>query len=139
MAHVNYIHNIPFISIFLTMFGGIITPLFSNGKIAQKINLIIVCIVGVLSAILLGSVWQNKESFTFMMGHFPAPWGNELTAGPLEALMALTFSFVMATTLLGGAKFIQNDILAEKQNLYFVMINLLFVSMRALIDRKSVG
>ena len=37
MAHVNYIHNIPFISIFLTMFGGIITPLFSNGKIAQKI------------------------------------------------------------------------------------------------------
>ncbi len=138
MAHVNYIHNIPFISIFLTMFGGIITPLFSNGKIAQKINLIIVCIVGVLSTILLGSVWQNKESFTFMMGHFPAPWGNELTAGPLEALLALTFSFVMATTLLGGAKFIQNDILAEKQNLYFVMINLLFGSMLALIYTNDI-
>ena len=70
MAHVNYIHNIPFISIFLTMFGGIITPLFSNGKIAQKINLIIVCIVGVLSAILLGSVWQNKESFTYKYGNY---------------------------------------------------------------------
>ncbi len=133
MASVNYIHNIPFISIFLTMFGGIITPLFGNGKTAQKINLLIVCVVGVLSVILLGSVWQNQESFTFMMGHFPAPWGNELRAGPLEALLALAFSFVMGTTMLGGAKFVQNDILPEKQNLYFVMMNLLFGSMLALI------
>ena len=138
MEHVNYIHNIPFASIFLTMFGGIITPLFRNGKVAQKINFVIVCLVGILSMILLGSVWKNQESFTFMMGHFPAPWGNELHAGPLEALMALTFSFVMATTMLGGAKFIQNDILAEKQNLYFVMINLLFGSMLALIYTNDI-
>ena len=56
MGSVNYIHNIPFISIFLTMFGGIITPLFGNGKTAQKINLIIVCVVGILSVVLLGGM-----------------------------------------------------------------------------------
>ena len=133
MAHVNYIHNIPFISIFLTMFGGIITPLFSNGKIAQKINLIIVCIVGVLSAILLGSVWQNKESFTFMMGHFPAPWGNEIRAGVLEAGMALFFCMIMLLSLIGGQEHLNQEVEDTKINLYYIMVNLLLSSLLALI------
>ena len=30
MEHVNWIHNIPFFSIFLSMFCGIITPLIKN-------------------------------------------------------------------------------------------------------------
>ena len=25
------------------------------------------------------------ESFVYMMGHFPAPWGNEIKVGPLES------------------------------------------------------
>ncbi len=35
MAHVNFVHNIPFFSIFLAMFCGIITPLVKNGRPAK--------------------------------------------------------------------------------------------------------
>ena len=138
MTAIHYIQNIPFFSIFLAMFGGIVTPLFGNGKTAQKVNLIIVTLIGILSAMLLAYLWQKQESFTFMMGHFPAPWGNELRAGPLEALMALSFCCVMALTLIGGGRFVQNDVLPEKQNLYFVMMYLLFGSMLALIYTNDI-
>lgn len=106
MEHVNWIHNIPFFSIFLAMFCGIITPLIKNGKTAYKVHALMVLIVAIMSAILLVNVTTTGESFTFMMGHFPAPWGNELRAGPLEAMMALIFSVVMLLTTTGGQEFI---------------------------------
>lgn len=59
MEHVNLVHNIPFFSIFLAMFCGIITPLFKNGKVAHKIHMIMVLIVMIMSAILLMSVVKN--------------------------------------------------------------------------------
>ena len=93
--HLNLVHNIPFFSIFFAMFCGIITPLIKNGRVARYIHGTMVAIVGVLSAVLLVNVVQNGEAFTFMMGHFPAPWGNELRVGPLEALLAVLISVVM--------------------------------------------
>ncbi len=132
-GHVNLIHNIPFFSIFLAMFCGIITPLCKTGKMARRIHGAMVLIVGIMSAILLFSVTQNAETFTFMMGHFPAPWGNELRVGPLEALMATLFSVVMFLTITGGAEFIYAEVVPEKQNLYFIMLNALFGSMLALV------
>ena len=133
MHHVNLIHNIPFFSIFLAMFCGIITPLCNKGRTARRIHGVMVLTVGIMSAILLASVTKNQESFTFMMGHFPAPWGNELRAGPMEALMALVFSIVMFLTITGGSGFIYNEIVPDKQNLYFIMLNAAFGAMLALI------
>ncbi len=138
MTAVNYIQNIPFFSIFLAIFGGIVTPILGNGKTAQKVNLVIVTVIGILSAVLLVHLWQREESFTFMMGRFPAPWGNELRAGPLEALLALCFCLVMALTLTGGSRFLQKDVLPEKQNLYFTMIYLLLGSMLTLIYTNDI-
>ncbi len=138
MEHVNWIHNIPFFSIFLAMLSGIITALVKNGKIAYKIHMGMILIVGIMSAALLVDVSAKNEIFTFMMGHFPAPWGNELRAGPLEALMAVTFSVVMLLTVSGGSQFIFNDVVEEKQPLYFIMLNALFGAMLALVYTNDI-
>ena len=76
---------------------------------------------------------DGGTSYTYMMGHFPAPWGNELRAGPLEALLATLFCLVMALSILGGLRDIYNDIRPKKQYLYFLMLNLLLSSLLALI------
>lgn len=138
MDHVNWVHNIPFFSIFLAMFCGIITPLIKNGRIARRIHGTMVLAVGVMSLILLVTLYQNGETFTFMMGHFPAPWGNELRAGPLEALMALTFSVVMFLTVTGGSESIYKEIVPQKQNYYFIMLNALFGAMLALVYTNDI-
>ena len=66
------------------------------------------------------------------MGHFPAPWGNEIRIGPLEALMALMFSGVMTVILMGGMKHIREDVEPEKTRLYFAVICLMTASLLAL-------
>ncbi len=124
--------NIPFICIFLCMISGILMPLFRKGKTAFFFTFSLCCITAALSAVLVVILWQGGERFVYKMGHFPAPWGNEIAAGPLEALLATMFSSVMALSLLGGKNSISEDILEPKQPLYFVMLCLLQAALLAL-------
>ena len=130
--HVNLVHNIPFFSVFFAMFCGIITPLLKSGRAARHLHGFMVGLVGILSVVLLANVVKNQEAYTFMMGHFPAPWSNELRIGPLEALLAVLISVVMFLTILGGSEQIFREIVPEKQRFYFIMLNATFGAMLAM-------
>ncbi len=134
----NIAHNIPFLSIFLAIFGGIVTPLINDGQKSRRLHMFLTAVIGLLSLLLLFHVNFNQERFTFVMGHFPSPWGNELKAGPMEAVLSVTFSIVMLLAVGGGKDLIEKDILYEKQSLYYVMLNLLFGSMLALIYTNDI-
>ncbi len=134
----NIAHNIPFLSIFLAMFGGIITPLVKSGKKSRHIHMTITAVIGILSILLLAHVYVNHERFTFIMSHFPSPWGNELKAGPMEAMLSLVFSVVMLLSVGGGQYMTEKDILPEKRNLYYVMLNFLFGAMIAIIYTNDI-
>ena len=97
-----FTYNVPFFSIFLALLSAVSVPFLKKGEQALRMIRVVQAVVAALSAALLAHLWSG-DSFTFMMGHFPAPWGNELRAGPLEALLALAFSLVMFLSLTGGA------------------------------------
>ena len=126
------IQNIPFISIMLSILAGVFC-FASKAKLAERLTLGALAAITLMSAALLAELWQTGESFIFSMGHFPAPWGNELRAGVFEALMALAFSVVMLLSLIAGRERIYDDIAPARQGLYFLMINLLMSSLLALI------
>lgn len=100
---------------------------------ARLWNTFILVVITVLSAVLFVYMLGTGEPYTFMMGHFPAPWGNEIRAGVLEAGMALFFCLVMLFSLKGGQEHIDAEIEDTKVNLYYIMINLLLSSLLALI------
>ena len=127
-------YNVPFFSIFLALLAAIVTPLLPRGsRAAERLTLAVAVVIGALSAYLLAALAETGRSFTFMMGHFSAPWGNELRAGPLEALLALFFSIVLFLSLLGNAEATREDIPKERRGLYCVMLNLVMSSLLALI------
>ena len=126
------VENIPFFSIFIMMAGGIVTPLLGGRNRARVLHLVLVGAVAVMSGLLLGYT-SDGTCFRFMMGHFPAPWGNEVRAGALEALMSLVFSLVMFLTVAANKRSLEHDIPGERAGLYYVMMNLLFSSLLALI------
>ena len=127
--------NIPFISIFLMMITAIITPLVPNrNRLPEKLSCYVIGTVGVLSAYLLYALTNSAQSlsFTFPMGHFPAPWGNELRAGPLEAVLSLVFCVAMLLSLLGNFSSTAEDIAPARRNIFCVLVNLLTASLLAL-------
>lgn len=128
----DFVQNFPFMSIILSLFSG---PLCSilNGKWAKRINTAVIVLVGIMSAFVLGYVVDTGEGFIYLMGHFPAPWGNEIRVGELEAFMALFFCVIMLLSMLGGMKERLTQIEETKQNLYYIMVNLLLCSLLALI------
>ncbi|MDE7323576.1 MAG: sodium:proton antiporter [Lachnospiraceae bacterium] len=128
----DFIRNFPFFSILLSLGSGVLTSIM-NRKVARLWNTFVLIAVTVMSAVLFVYMLGVGEPYTFMMGHFPAPWGNEIRAGVLEAGMALFFCVVMLLSMKGGEEHIDREIEDTKINLYYIMINLLLSSLLALI------
>lgn len=126
-------YNIPMFSILLVLMSAMVIPFFP--KKSWGLNLIrgVEVVVAALSAVLLVQLSEAGESFTYQMGHFPAPWGNLLRCGPLEALLALTFSLVMLLSLCAGAEDIRRDVRADRQGSYCLLMQLLFGALLAMI------
>ena len=127
------VQNVPFFCIMLSMFSGTVSSVLP-GKAARRLNTAMITAVIALSGWLL--VWLSRTrigSYTYMMGHFPAPWGNELRIGVLEAGMALFFSVIMLLSLLGGRKKLDREVESTKHNIYYILCNLLLSSLLALV------
>ena len=125
-------YHVPFFSVVLLMMTGILTSLIRSGKAAMIFHLVMCALLFGGNLYLLVNVVQRNERFTYAAGILPHPWGNELAAGPLEAMLALIFLAVMAICVLGGAKSILEDVSADKQNLYFIMCDLVLASLMAM-------
>ncbi len=128
-----FVQNVPFFSIMISMFSGIVSSVLP-GKYARRLNTAMITAVGIMSLWLLAFMVQSDiGSYTFMMGHFPAPWGNEIRAGVLEAGMALFVSAVMLLSMLGGRKKLFDEVELSKHNIYYILVNLILSSLLALI------
>lgn len=126
------VQNFPFFSIIIAMFSGILSCALS-GKKARNLSLAVIAATTVMSAAVLRFCMGTGESYTYMMGHFPAPWGNEIRAGVLEGLTATVFGVVMLLSVLGGMDHTAEDVEGTKLNLFYVMIDLMLSSLLALI------
>ena len=132
-------NNIPFISIIVSMASAIVLLLLSKkGKLAQTIALCVLVFVAVLSGVMIPYFLSNPEPITYMLGHYPSPWGNELRFGLLESILAFVFSTVLLLAILGGKKDIEEDIQSRKVNQYFALLMLLLLSLLALIYTNDI-
>lgn len=127
----DFVQNFPFFSIMISMFSGTVSSVLP-GKAAKWLNTAVIIVVGALSAMVLGYTLENG-SYVYIMGHFPAPWGNEIRAGVLESGTALFFCMIMLLSMWGGRKKLLNEVELTKHNLYYILTNLLLSSLLALI------
>ena len=133
-----FVQNVPFFSIMISMFAGIVSSILP-AKVARRVNIVAIIVIGVMSAWLLVFMLQSDMGyFTYMMGHFPAPWGNEIRAGVLEALMALVFCMVMVLSLMGGLHKLEEEVEPSKENIYYILVDLLLGSLLALIYTNDI-
>ena len=134
---VPFVENFPFFSIFLPIICGVFCLLLGS-RATKWITFAALSTVIVMSAFLLEYTLRTGVSFSYMMGKFPAPFGNELRAGAFEAFKALLFSTVSLLSLMGGYRDILLDIPQKKINLHFLMMNLLVAAMLAVIYTNDI-
>ena len=127
-----FVQNVPFFSIMLCMVSGIAGAVVP-GKAARAWTAALAAVVAGLNLWLLSYLAPLGESYTYMMGHFPAPWGNELRAGPLEALLAVCFSLIMLLSVLGGMGKLNEQVDAKKVNIVCVMLDLVLAAMMSML------
>lgn len=126
-------YNIPALSIFLVLGAGMVIPLLRRARHAQWLCLAVQTATAVLSGLLLLFLWGRGDFFTYQMGHFPAPWGNMLRCGPLEAMLALTFSLVMTLSLLGGASDLERDLEEGRRKSFYLLMQLQSAALLAMV------
>ena len=115
--------NLPLFCVVLSLLCSVISSVL-QGKAARILTLFLnaaVCLSSVLVLIYVNRVGD----VTYLMGHYPHPWGNELRLGVLEALFSAVFSAVMFFCVLGGKQQLLHDLEPKKSNLYYVMVDLI--------------
>lgn len=128
----NFVQNFPAVSILLCLFAGIISSGLKR-KAARGLSRALLIAELFLNGSTLLYVSGTGEAFVYVMGKFPAPWGNEIRAGVLEALMALFFCIIMFFSLEGGIKKLADEVEEGKTYLYYVLCDLLLSSLLALV------
>ena len=132
-------NHFPLFIIFLPMIASLVTAMINNAKLAQNITLLVQIILAVLSFWLLFALLGSAEgTFRYKMGYFPAPWGNELRAGPFEALLACAFATVMFFSIFGGIGDSDKDMIGDKLRYFYIMINLLTCSLMVFVFTNDI-
>ncbi len=132
-----FIKNFPFFTIIISLISSVVCSIISH-KAARRFSLFSSLSVLSLSVLTLIYSIQKGESFIYIMGHFSAPWGNEIRIGVLEALFAVLFTAILLLSVRGGLRHLYEDLCSEKINLYYVMVNLIQAALLALVYTNDI-
>lgn len=122
--------NIPFFSIILCLFSAAVTSVLKR-RAARTVCLSVMSLVLIFTVCLIRMTGLTGTATTFMMGHFPAPWGNEIRFGVLEAVTAAGFTLIFLLSLAGGHHRMEEQLENSKENLYYVVCELLEAALLA--------
>ena len=130
--HMQFVQNVPFFSIMVCMVSGIVSSMLP-GRVAKWITVAASALVAAMNGFLVSFFAQGNSSYVYLMGHFPAPWGNEIRAGMLEAVLAVCFALIMLFSILGGMKKMTEQVDKNKTHLVCVMLDLVLAAMMSMI------
>lgn len=126
-----FIHNFPLFAIILCLLCAVVSFVL-QARGARRITYMLLSACMALNGSVLLHNLITGASFTYSMGHFPAPWGNEIAAGLLEPFFALLFGVVMLCSITAGKNRIATDVRPDKQHFYYILVDLAQVAMFAL-------
>ncbi len=126
------IRNFPMMTVILSLFSGSLCFVL-KGRTARYYTIFYEAFLLIVCGAILWYTVSTGGAVTYPMGEFPAPWGNELRAGILEALLATLFMVIMIVSVLAGYRFIDTDLDESKVNLYYAILNLMTASLMAIL------
>ncbi|MBQ4362038.1 MAG: sodium:proton antiporter [Lachnospiraceae bacterium] len=131
-----FVCNLPLFMIIASLFSGVLCLLLKK-RAAHFVSSTLLVLLTIADAVTLYYTARHG-AFTYTMGEFPAPWGNEIRAGALECLILLVFLIVMICSLSMGYKYLLWEIDESKYNLYCALLNLASAAVCALVFTNDI-
>lgn len=128
--------NLPLFCIVASLMSAVISSVL-KGKAARITTQCLTAAVCICSVLVLFYTARVGD-VTYLMGHYPHPWGNELRLGALEGLFSSFFSAVLFLCVLGGKKQLLHDLEAAKSNLYYIMVDLIQAALLVLVFTNDI-
>ena len=132
----SFVCNLPLFMIIAGLFSGVLCLILGK-KAAYGLTGTVYALVLLADIFVLRYTMVNG-SFTYSMGEFPAPWGNEIRAGALECTALLVFMIVMLCALPAGYKYLVKEIDPSKHHLYCALLNLSCAAVVSLVFTNDV-
>ena len=98
-----FVQNFPFFCILLTLMGAVASSVMSS-RMARRTTLFLILADLAMNVSVMIYTLQTGDSYAYKMGHFPAPWGNEIRVGVLETVSLTVFLLVILFAFLGGMR-----------------------------------
>ena len=127
----DFVCNLPFLSVTVFLLAAVVSSVLKP-RAARAFTIVTECAVVASSVAVLIYTSANDAFFRYNMGHFDAPWSNQLRAGILDATAAVAFSTVLTLAHIGGIRYAKVDIEERKQNVYCTLLNLIGAALMAL-------
>ncbi len=124
--------SLPLVSIILPLFSAAVMIVL-RGKGARAFCFAVLGGETLLSGFFLIKIRAFGQSYTYPMGHYPAPFGNEIRAGLFEAIALFFFMLILLLSLAGGLHKLEEHVRKERMPLYYAMILLMTASLSAQI------
>ncbi len=127
-----FVQNFPFFCILLTLMGAVASSVM-NSRMARRTTLFLILADLAMNVSVMIYTLQTGDSYAYKMGHFPAPWGNEIRVGVLETVSLTVFLLVILFAFLGGMRKSEKEIEPTKYNIYCILTDLVMLSLIALV------
>ena len=128
----NFVLNFPLFAIVMCLISSVVSSILP-GRAARRLAMTLYVVIAAMNACVLAYTAAAGEAFSYMMGHYPQPWGNELKIGILEPLFSMAFSVILVLTVAGGRRQLDTDLEPGKSNLYYVLTDLIQAALLVLV------
>lgn len=129
--------NLPLFCIVASLVCSVVCSVLDS-RHARWISMNLSFTVAVCSLFVLKYVSSIGEPVTYIMGHFPHPWGNEIRMGFLEPFFSFVFAVIMFLCMKGGKIHLVLDLEQEKGQFYFVNTCLIQAALLVLVYTNDI-
>lgn len=129
--------NFPLLILLVLLLSAFVMPILKRIQDVKWLALVSILLCLILSVLTLEHVAQTG-AFVYKVGHFEAPWGNELKIGYLESIMSIVFTFVSA--LITWASFYSTGYEIREKNirLYYTLCNILIAALLGIVYSNDI-
>lgn len=131
----NFCYNFPLFLIVLSLISAVVSSVLPR-RGARLVSLALPLLSAIANTVLFYAL--KGQAVTYIMGHFPHPWGNEIRISPMESIFSACFSLILFLILVGGRTMMNERVAQKRGNYFYVMTDLIQSALLVLVFTNDI-